>query len=128
MIPDRTTSLIIGLGVAAALLLGVWFHGRATGINRGEAKLEAKANQLMGCEIVGSTLAAALNEVNARAEQAKRDAAAQAEYAAQAVRQADKDRAEYEKRIDGIVSDLTKAKRAPACRAQLEQPLCVELH
>ncbi len=74
-----------------------------------------------------AALSNALNEVNAAADQAKRDAAAQAAYAVQAVRQADRDREAYDKKLEGVTDALERAKREPVCRAQLETPLCVEL-
>jgi hypothetical protein len=124
------TPYLMWIKAGAALLIAsaIFAGGCRVQANRDASKLEAKAHELMVCQFDRGALADALNAVNARAEQARRDAAAQAEHAAEAVRQADKDRAAYEKRIDGIASDLAKAKRAPACRAQLEQPLCVELH
>jgi hypothetical protein len=66
--------------------------------------------------------------VNAIADQAKRDAAAQAVYAVEAVKQADKDRAKYETALGSVEDALERAKRSPTCRAQLEQTLCVELY
>lgn len=115
---------ICGLALCVLLLLAAGFK---CGKDRGEVKLERAHTDLVICAADKNTLADALNQVNARAEQAKRDAAAQAQYAVQAVRQADKDRATYEAKLGSVESALERAKRQPICRAQLEADLCVSL-
>ena len=115
---------ICGLVLCVLLLLAAGFK---CGRDRGEVKLERAHTDLVICAADKNTLADALNQVNAKAEQAKRDAAAQAQYAVQAVRQADKDRAAYEAKLGSVESALERAKRQPICRAQLEADLCVSL-
>lgn len=111
--------------VFVLLLVGAGFK---CGNDRGQAKLEAKAHALMVCGFDRDALAQALGEVNAIADQAKRDAAAQAVYAVEAVKQADKDRAAYDKKLDSVSDALERAKRTPVCRAQLEEVSCAEFH
>lgn len=115
---------ICGAALVVLLLLA---GGFACGKKSGEVKLERTRTDLVICAADKNTLADALNDVNARAEQAKRDAAAQAQYAVQAVKQADEDRATYEAKLGSVASALERAKRQPICRAQLEADLCVSL-
>lgn len=111
-----------------ALILSVAVAGGCKWQSKIDASnLEAKAHELMVCKMDREALAEALNQVNAHAEQAKRDAAAQASYAVEAVRQADKDRDKYESQLDSVERALETAMRQPVCRAQLEAPLCIAL-
>ena len=117
----------IKAGAALAIALALVGFGWKYGSDRAAAKIERVRTDLVVCAADKNTLADALNQVNAKAEQAKRDAAAQATYAVEAVKQADKDRAKYETKLDSVEAALEKAKRAPVCRAQLEAPLCIDL-
>lgn len=72
-------------------------------------------------------LADALNEVNAKADQAKRDAAAQADKAKDAVADAADAAKQYQRDLAEAERALLKAGKTPACRAQLEAPLCADL-
>lgn len=116
---------ICGLALCVLLLLAAGFK---CGRDRGEVKLERAHTDLVICAADKNTLADALNQVNAKAEQAKRDAAAQAQYAVQAVRQADKDRAAYDKRVAELGMELAEAMGKPSCRIEMEKPLCAPLH
>ena len=41
---------------------------------------------------------------------------------------AEVDKADYQARIGSIGEELARARRAPTCKAQLEQTVCVPLH
>lgn len=114
-----------GAAVFVLLLLGAGFK---CGVDRGDAKLEKANHELMVCGYDRNSLAEALNEVNAKAEQAKRDAAAQADLSAQLVELAKRDRKAYDAQMDAANEELEEARRSPTCRAQLEQALCASLH
>lgn len=121
-------SLLIRWGAAALFVLLLVAGGFKCGKDRGEVKLERLRTDLVICAADKNALADALNQVNAKAEQAKRDAAAQAQYAVQAVRQADKDRAEYDKRVAALGKELADAMKVDSCRIEMEKPLCAPLH
>lgn len=121
-------TLLLRWGAILAFVLLLVGAGFKCGNDHGEAKLEAKAHELMVCGFDRDALADAMNQANAAADRAKRDAAAQAVYAVEAVRQADKDRAAYETKLGSVEDALERAKRTPVCRAQMEAELCVELH
>jgi len=116
---------ICGLALCALLLVAGGFKCASS---RSEAKLERTRTDLVICAADKNTLADALNDVNARAEQAKRDAAAQAEYAVIAIKQADKDRAAYDKRVTALGKELADAMKVPSCRIEMEKPLCAPLY
>lgn len=116
---------ICGTVLIVLLLLAGGFK---CGKDRSEVKLERLRTDLVICAADKNTLADALNEVNAKAEQAKRDAAAQAANAVQAVRQADKDRAAYDKRVTALGKELADAMKVDSCRIEMEKPLCAPLH
>ena len=65
--------------------------------------------------------------MNCRAAEAKVEAQAQALRAEQAVQAAEVDKADYQARIGSIGEELARARRAPTCKAQLEQKLCLDL-
>lgn len=115
----------IVLLVFVLLLLAAGFK---CGKNRGEVKLERAHTDLVICAADKNTLADALNDVNARAEQAKRDAADQRKNAVTAINQADKDRAAYEQRVKALGKELADAMQKPSCRIEMEKPLCAPLH
>lgn len=117
-------TLLIRWGAILTFVLLLVGAGFKCGTARGEAKLEAKAHDLMVCGFDRDAMAQALGEVNAIADRAKRDAAAQAVYAVEAVRQADKDRATFDKKLGSVEDALERAKRTPVCRAQLEAQSC----
>lgn len=125
MFPDKTTLWIIkicGVGVALCLL---YFWGRSHGV---EAERKRSEAALAVCTADRATLVNALDEVNAAAALAKQAEAQQQARAEAAVAGAQQDAKAYEDRIAAIAGDLEAAKRKPACRAQLEADLCVDLH
>lgn len=121
-------TLLIRWGAVLAFVLLLVGAGFKCGNDRGQAKLEAKSHELMVCGFDRDALADAMNQANAIADRAKRDAAAQAVYAVEAVRQADRDRAAYESKLQGVDAALDRAKRTPTCRAQLEAESCADFH
>lgn len=121
-------TLLFRWGAILAFVLLLVGAGFKCGNDRGAAKLEAKAHELMVCGFDRDALADAMNEANAIADRAKRDAAAQAVYAVEAVRQADKDRAKYETALGSVEDALERAKRTPTCRAQLEAESCASFN
>ena len=124
MTPLAYLKLILGAGVCCLLFFGGMSCGKASSVQLIASKdraLEAAGRSL-------SASADALDLVNRRAVEAKVEAQAQALRAEQAVQAAEVDKADYQARIGSISAELEKAKRQPTCRAQLEQPLCVDLH
>lgn len=121
-------TLLMRWGAILAFVLLLVGAGFKCGNDRGQAKLEAKAHELMVCGFDRDALADAMNAANAIADQAKRDAAAQAVYAVEAVKQADKDRAKYETALGSVEDALERAKRTPTCRAQLEAESCASFN
>lgn len=75
-----------------------------------------------------STLSQSLHEINAKADQAKRDAEDQRRNAVIAIKQADKDRAAYDKRVAALGKELADAMKVDSCRIEMEKPLCAPLH
>lgn len=118
---------LIKWGAALLILSVVFWGGCKVQKGRDAGKLDRAGLALVTCSADRNSMADALNAVNANAAQAQRDAADQAKNATAALKQADKDRAAYESRLRGVDAALDRAKRAPACRAQLEAPLCVGL-
>lgn len=115
--------------IVAAIALAVsMFGGCRWQAHNDASNLEAKAHELMVCGFDRDALADAMNQANAIADQAKRDAAAQAVYAVEAVKQADKDRAKYETALGSVEDALERAKRTPTCRAQLEAESCASFN
>lgn len=132
MFPDATTSLLLKVCGAGILCLLLYFWGRGHGVESGRAHNAAliaqKDRALTAAARSLSASADVLDLVNRRAAQAKVEAEAQAKAAEKAVAGAKQDAKTYEARIGDIAAELAKAKRQPTCRAQLEQPLCVDLH
>ena len=132
MFPDATTSLLLKVCGAGILCLALYFWGRGHGVESGRAHNAAliaqKDRALNAAARSLSASADVLDLVNRRAAEAKVEAQAQALRAQQAVQAAEVDKADYQARIGSISAELEKAKRQPTCRAQLEQPLCVDLH
>lgn len=118
---------VIKAVLAAVILSAVFFGGCRSQAARDASKLEAKAHELMVCQMDRAALFDALHQVNAAAEQAKRDAKVQADKAADAVKQAGKDRADYDKRVALLGKKLADAMKDDACRVKLEDDLCVTL-
>lgn len=111
------------LALAIAVFGGCQWQG-----NREEQTRANLNNEIAVLENDVGLLSVTLNDVNAVADRAKRDAAAQAVYAVEAVRQADKDRAKYEAALGSVEDALERAKRTPTCRAQLEAESCADFH
>lgn len=132
MFPDATTSLLLKVCGAGILCLLLYFWGRGHGVELGRAHNAAliaqKDRALNAAARSLSASADVLDLVNRRAAEAKVEAQAQALRAQQAVQAAEVDKADYQARIGLIGAELEKAKRHPTCRAQLEMPLCVDLH
>ena len=124
MTPLAYLKLILGAGVCCLLFFGGMSCGRASSVQLVASKdraLEAAARSL-------SASADVLDLVNRRAAEAKVEAQAQALRAEQAVQAAEVDKADYQARIGSIGEELARARRAPTCKAQLEQTVCVPLH
>jgi hypothetical protein len=124
MTPLAYLKLILGAGLCCLLFFGGMSCGKASSVKLIASKdrsLEAAARSLKASADV-------MDLVNRRTAEAKVEAAAQALRADQAVQAAEVDKADYQARITTIGLQLEKAKREPTCRAQLELPLCVELH
>jgi hypothetical protein len=124
MTPLAYLKLILGAGLACLLFFGGMSCGKASSVKlivEKDRALEAAARSLTASADV-------LDLVNRRAAEAKVEAVAQALAAERAVKGAKKDAEAYDARIGSIAAELEKAKRQPTCRAQLEQPLCVDLH
>jgi len=121
---------IQGLRICGAVLVVLLLlaGGFSCGKKRGEVKLERTRTDLVICAADKNTLADALNDVNAKAEQAKRDAEDQRKNAVIAVKQADKDRAAYDKRVTALGKELADAMKVDSCRIEMEKPLCAPLH
>jgi hypothetical protein len=122
--PLAYLKLILGSGLCCLLFFGGMSCGKASSVKliaEKDRALEAAARSLTASADV-------LDLVNRRAAEAKVEAVAQALAAERAVKGAKQDAATYEARIGSIAAELEKAKRQPTCRAQLEQPLCVDLH
>lgn len=111
------------LALAIAVFGGCQWQG-----NREEQTRANLNHEIAVLENDVGLLSVTLNDVNAVADRAKRDAAAQAVYAVEAVRQADKDRAKYEAALGSVEDALERAKRTPTCRAQLEAESCADFH
>lgn len=124
MTPLAYLKLILGAGLCCLLFFGGMSCGKASSV-----KLIAGKDRAL--EAAGRSLKASadvLDLVNQQAARAKVEAQVQALAAAKAVDAAKGDAAVYEQRIADIAEELTYARRAPICRAQLEQTVCVPLH
>lgn len=124
MTPLAYLKLILGAGVCCLLFFGGMSCGKASSVQLIASKdraLEAAARSLKAS-------ADALDLVNRQAAEAKVEAQAQALRAQQAVQAAEVDKADYQARIGSIGEELARARRAPTCKAQLEQTVCVPLH
>ena len=124
MTPLAYLKLILGAGLCCLLFFGGMSCGKASSV-----KLIAGKDRAL--EAAGRSLKASANMldlVNRRAAEAKVEAQAQALRAQQAVQAAEVDKADYRARIGSIAEDLARARRAPTCKAQLEQTVCVPLH
>ncbi len=132
MFPDATTSLLLKVCGAGILCLLLYFWGRGHGVESGRAHNAAliaqKDRALHAAARSLSASADVLDLVNRRAAEAKVEAQAQALRAEQAVQAAEVDKADYQARIGSIGEELARARRAPTCKAQLEQTVCVPLH
>ena len=132
MFPDATTSLLLKVCGAGILCLLLYFWGRVHGVESGRAHNAALISQKdRALNAAARSLAASadvLDLVNRRAAEAKAEAQAQALRAQQAVQAAEVDKADYQARIGSIGEELARARRAPTCKAQLEQTVCVPLH
>ena len=123
MTPLAYLKLILGAGVCCLLFVGGMSCGKASSVQLIASKdraLEAAARSLKASAEV-------LDLVNLRAAEAKVEARAQALRAQQAVQAAEVDKADYQARIGSIGEELARARRAPTCKAQLEQKLCLDL-
>ena len=131
MFPDATTSLLLKVCGAGILCLLLYFWGRVHGVESGRAHNAAliaqKDRALHAAARSLSASADVLDLVNRRAAEAKVEAQAQALRAEQAVQAAEVDKADYQARIGSIGEELARARRAPTCKAQLEQKLCLDL-
>ena len=124
MTPLAILKLILGTGVACLLFFGGMSCGKASSVQLISSKdraLEAAARSLKASADV-------LDLVNRRTAEAKVEAQAQALAAERAVDGAARDARVYEERIGDITEELARARRAPTCKAQLEQTVCVPLH
>ena len=124
MTPLAYLKLILGAGLCCLLFFGGMSCGKASSVKliaEKDRALEAAARSLTASADV-------LDLVNRRAAEAKVEAVAQALAAERAVKGAKEDADAYEDRIAGIADQLARARRAPSCRAQLEQTVCVPLH
>lgn len=124
MTPLAYLKLILGAGVCCLLFFGGMSCGNASSV-------QLIAGKDRALEAAGRSLKASaevLELVNRRAAEAKVEAQAQALRAQQAVQAAEVDKADYQARIGSIAEDLARARRAPTCKAQLEQTVCVPLH
>lgn len=124
MTPLAYLKLILGAGLACLLFFGGMSCGKASSVKliaEKDRALEAAARSLTASADV-------LDLVNRRASEAKVEAVAQALAAERAVKGAKQDAKTYEASIGSIAAELERAKRQRTCRAQLEQPLCVDLH
>lgn len=124
MFPAKATIEIIAFCVGASILVVLALLIRNSGVKSERARNQAA---IAVCEADRATMVNTLNEVNAIAFTAKQGAAEMALRADHAVKAADVDKADYLAHIDAITAELVKAKRTATCRAQLEQPLCIEL-
>lgn len=120
--------LLIRAGAVLAFSALMAAGGFKCGKEWGDKALEAKAHELMVCNYDRGTLSEALNEINAMADQAKREAKAQAELTAAAVELSKKDRKAYDRQLGAVADELEEARRSPTCRAQLEAIACAPLH
>jgi hypothetical protein len=124
MTPLAYLKLILGGGLCCLLFFGGMSCGKASSV-----KLIAEKDRALEAAARSLTAAAdVLDLVNRRAAEAKVEAQAQALRAEQAVQAAEVDKADYQARIGSIAEELARARRAPTCKAQLEQTVCVPLH
>ena len=117
----------IKIGAACVVLSVVFFGGCRLQARSDSQKLADKDHTIRVLTMDKDMLADALNQVNAQADQAKRDAAVQAGKAADAVKAADKDRAAYDKRVALLGKKLADAMKDDACRVKSEEVLCLDL-
>ena len=131
MFPDATTSLLLKVCGAGILCLLLYFWGRGHGVESGRAHNAAliaqKDRALNAAARSLSASADVLDLVNRRAAEAKVEAQAQALAAEKAVAGAGEDAKAYESKIASIADKLARASKAPSCKAQLEEALCVTL-
>ena len=123
MTPLAYLKLILGAGVCCLLFFGGMSCGKASSV-----KLIARKDRAL--EAAGRSLKAsadALDLVNQQAARAKVEAQAQALAAEKAVAGAGEDAKAYESKIASIADKLARASKAPSCKAQLEEALCVTL-
>lgn len=118
---------IVKLMVAGLLVATLFLGGRSCGKLASAETIRQKNAALVAASQQLTNAAIALREVNAKAAAARAEEKAQKQRADAAVSAAQDDAKAYDKRIDSIAVELEKAKRQPSCRAQLEQPLCVDL-
>lgn len=124
MFQAKATFEILAFCVGASILIVIALMLRHSGV---EAERDRNAAEIATCMADRATLVRSLNEVNAIAFTRKQDAAEQALRADHAVKAAAVDKADYLAHIENLAKDLTRAKRTPTCRAQLESELCVAL-
>lgn len=129
MIPNviQPYTLLIRWGAVLVFVLLLVGAGFKCGRQSGARKAADAEHKAVICGFDRDTLAEALNQVNAEADQAKRDALALANKAADAVKAADKAEEAYERDLAEAERELQRAGKTPACRAQLEAPLCAPL-
>lgn len=129
MIPSviHPYALLIRWGAVLVFVLLILGAGFKCGRENGARKAADAEHKALICGFDRDTLADALNQVNAIADQAKYEAAAQAALAADAVEQAGNAGKAYERDLESAADALERAKRTPECRAQLEAPLCAPL-
>lgn len=125
--PLRPYFLLIKIGAACALLSVVFFGGCYLQKGRNATALADRDATIAVLVQDKNFLADALNQVNAKADQAKREADAQAKKAADAVKEADEAEKQYERGLADAERELLKAGKTPTCRIQLEAPLCADL-
>lgn len=125
--PLRPYFLAIKIGAACVVLSVVFFGGCRAQASRDATKLADRDATIAVLVQDKNFLADALNQVNAKADQAKREAKAQQDRADAAVKAAAKGAKDYERDLADAERALLKAGKTPQCRALLETPLCAPL-
>jgi len=125
MLPNRTTVAIIKLCAMGVVVIAFYLWAHGNGVETERTRSEA---DLIACKSERAMLTISLDEVNAKADVAKRAEAQQQARAEEALAGAKQDAKTYEARIADVAAELKKARGKATCRTQLEAQLCAPLY
>lgn len=114
---------------AVGLVLALAFGGGCKAqASRDASKLAKKDAALVAASAQLGAAATALRQVSANTELEERKAAANIKAGREAAALAEREAAEYQKKLTQVALELVAAKRDPVCKKVLEAPACAALH